>query len=102
MNRPVWNFGSKKIRRESGLVIDSMFRAIQMADVLIADLTGSNANVFLELGIRFGVSNKVTILTTQEERQAPFDLNQMRVVRDGGTDLIRSAGRDCYDCRQRS
>lgn len=80
LSRPV-RLEIAKYTRESGLVIDSMFRAIHSADVFIADLTESSANVFLELGIRYGVSNKVTILTTQEDEQPPFDLNQMRVVR---------------------
>ena len=80
LNRPV-ELRIEKYSAESGLVIDGMFRAIRDADVFIADLTGSNANVFLELGIRFGVSQGVTILTTQEEQSPPFDLNQMRIVR---------------------
>lgn len=71
----------EKYTPASGLVIDSMLRAIHTADVFIADLTGSNANVFLELGIRYGVSKKVTILTTQEDGPPPFDLNQIRLVR---------------------
>lgn len=71
----------EKYTSASGLVIDSMLRAIHTADVFIADLTGSNANVFLELGIRYGVSKKVTILTTQEDEPPPFDLNQIRLVR---------------------
>lgn len=71
----------EKYTSASGLVIDSMLRAIHTADVFIADLTGSNANVFLELGIRYGVSKNVTILTTQEDEPPPFDLNQIRLVR---------------------
>jgi tetratricopeptide (TPR) repeat protein len=83
----------EKYSPESGLVIDGMFHAIHTADVFIADLTGSNANVFLELGIRYGVSKKVTILTTQEDKQPPFDLNQMRLVRygDGPTQEAQDA-----------
>ncbi len=72
---------------KSGLVIGEMFQAIRDADVFIADVTGANANVFLELGVRYGVSDKVTILTTQEDTSPPFDINQIAVVRyaDGPT-----------------
>jgi tetratricopeptide (TPR) repeat protein len=72
---------------KSGLVIGEMFQAIRDADIFIADITGSNANVFLELGVRYGVSNQVTILTTQEDKAPPFDINQIAVVRyaDGPT-----------------
>ena len=72
---------------KSGLVIGEMFQAIRNADVFIADITGANANVFLELGVRYGVSNQVTILTTQEDKPPPFDINQIAVVRyaDGPT-----------------
>ena len=48
MNRTV-ELRIEKYSPQSGLVIDAMFRAIHTADVFIADLTGSNANVFLEL-----------------------------------------------------
>ena len=82
IQRPV-RMRIEKYSRETGLVIDSMFRAIAEADVFIADMTNWNVNVALELGIRFGVSRKLTIITSQEQRSLPFDLNQMRFVRYG-------------------
>jgi tetratricopeptide (TPR) repeat protein len=92
MGRPA-NLHIEKYAPRSGLVMDSMFQAIHTADVFIADLTGTNANVFLELGIRYGLSQKVTILTTQEDQAPPFDLNQMRLVRyaNGPTDEAAEA-----------
>ena len=71
----------EKYAPKSGLVIEEMSRAIHAADVFIADLTGHNGNVFFELGLRYGVSQGVTILTTQEDKPLPFDLNQMHFVR---------------------
>ncbi len=78
---------------KSGLVFQEMFSAIRRADVFIADLTGTNANVFLELGVRYGVSKKVTIVTTQEDRPPPFDLNQMSFIRyaNGPTQVAEAA-----------
>lgn len=82
----------EKYSAESGLVFEKMFRAIRDSDVFIADLTGSNANVFLELGVRLGTSHGITILTTQEDDSPPFDVNQMRLIRyaNGPTDVAEN------------
>jgi len=79
LSRPV-RLLIERNRPEPGLVQESILRSLWEADVLIADLTGSNANVFFELGIRYGVRKGLTILTSQED-QTPFDLASMRVVR---------------------
>ncbi len=71
----------EKDRPKSGLVIGEMFKAIRDCDVFIADVTGANANVFLELGVRYCVSDQVTILTTQDDTSPPFDINQIAIVR---------------------
>lgn len=73
-------FDFEKWRAESGSVHETMFNAIFSADVLIADLTGANANVFFELGVRFSLRRSVTVLTSQDEK-VPFDLLGMRLVR---------------------
>lgn len=57
-----------------------MFDAIYNADVLIADITGANPNVFFELGVRFGLRKSVTVITTQDEK-VPFDLLGERLIR---------------------
>lgn len=73
-------FDFEKWRAESGSVHEAMFNAIFSADALIADLTGANANVFFELGMRFSLRRSVTVLTSQDEK-VPFDLLGMRLVR---------------------
>jgi tetratricopeptide (TPR) repeat protein len=49
----------------TGNIHQSMFGAALRAPVYIADLTGLNANVYLELGVRWAVKDNVTIVTCQ-------------------------------------
>lgn len=79
VSRPV-ELTIEKYRPESGLVHESMFRALYDADIVIADLTGANANVFFEVGVRYGVRRGLTILTSQDEKTL-FDLSGMRIIR---------------------
>lgn len=56
-------------------IIESIFKA----DIIVADLTGNNPNVFYELGIAHAISNK-TIMLTQDIQAAPFDIKSYRVI----------------------
>ncbi|MDH4099656.1 MAG: hypothetical protein OEV28_03690 [Nitrospirota bacterium] len=49
------------------------------AEILIADLTSRNANVFYELGLAHAVGNK-TIMTAQSIADVPFDIANFRVL----------------------
>lgn len=88
----------EKDRGEAGSVHESMFKAVHEAEVFIADLTGANANVFFELGVRYGVRKTVTILTTQDPT-TPFDLLTMRVIRYGNR-LPHHAIKEIVTCIQ--
>ena len=46
------------------------------SDIVIADLSEGNANVFYELGIRHALHKCSTILIIQEGYDIPFDLKQ--------------------------
>lgn len=50
------------------------------ADVVLADLTFSNPNVFYELGIRQALSRKSTVLIAQKDSKLPFDVRNQAVV----------------------
>ena len=52
---------------------------IAECDLIIADLTGSNPNVYYELGLAHA-SNKSVILLTQDIDALPFDLKGYRVI----------------------
>ena len=56
-------------------MLDRIFNQISKADVIVADMTGRNANVFYEVGYAHALG-KVTLLVTQTKDDIPFDLQQ--------------------------
>jgi hypothetical protein len=63
----------------SNVVMDDIRSSIQAADIVIADLTGKNANVFYEVGIAHTVGKPV-LLMAQSIDDVPFDLRHRRVL----------------------
>ncbi len=63
----------------TGTVIEQIWEQIRKAKVLLADLTGKNANVFYELGLAHAVSKPVILITGNLE-DVPFDLRHLRVI----------------------
>jgi hypothetical protein len=63
----------------SNVVMDDISTAIAEADVLVADLTGRNPNVFYEVGIAHAL-NKPVLLLAQSLEDVPFDLRHRRVL----------------------
>lgn len=58
-----------------GDIREDMFSELLKADIVIADITIHNANVFYELGIRHALRDKITILIKAEGFDAtPFDI----------------------------
>jgi tetratricopeptide (TPR) repeat protein len=72
-------------KKRSGDILSSMFAEATDADVYIADLTGFSANVFLELGVRWAVKDRVTILITQDKRNLKFNVAFNRAIEYGPT-----------------
>jgi len=64
-----------------GSVIEEVWAALNGCRLVIADITGSNLNVFYELGIAHTL-NKSAILITQSERpeDVPFDVRHLRYI----------------------
>jgi hypothetical protein len=54
-------------------ILDRIYNQISKADIIIADMTGRNPNVFYEVGYAHGIGKKV-ILLTQNSDDIPFDL----------------------------
>lgn len=63
----------------TGSVIEQIWDQIQRAKVLLADLSGKNANVFYELGLAHAACKPV-VFTTCDLEDVPFDLRHLRVV----------------------
>jgi hypothetical protein len=54
-------------------ILDRVVNQISKADVVVADMTGRNPNVYYEVGYAHAI-DKVTILITQSVKDIPFDL----------------------------
>jgi hypothetical protein len=62
----------------AGEITEQVFRRLRDDDVVIADVTGANANVMYELGLRH-TRSKLTVQIGEYGR-LPFDLNVIRTV----------------------
>ena len=60
-------------------IIHEVYSAIYHADLLIADCTGKNANVFYELGMAH-MLGKTAILIAQSRDDFPFDIAHLRSI----------------------
>lgn len=62
-------------------IIDKLYiEWLYSADVVIADLTFGNPNVYYELGIRHVFSKKGTVLIAQTGTKPPFDVRNQNVI----------------------
>ena len=65
--------------QSAGRITDDIVRALQEADLCIADVTGANPNVMWETGYAMALG-KPTILIGREVEELPFDLKVHRVL----------------------
>lgn len=65
---------------DPGLITNQVVQRIIDAPLVIADLTGSNPNVFYEIAIRHMIRKPIIQLVRDNER-IPFDLQAMRVIK---------------------
>jgi nucleoside 2-deoxyribosyltransferase len=59
------------------IILHQVFEQIEKADIIIADLSGLNPNVFYEVGYAHAYKKEM-ILLTQNEEEIPFDLQSYR------------------------
>jgi len=76
--------GLKCIRADeivhSGLIDKPMYERLLNADVVVADLSTSNKNVFYELGIRHALRPFTTVVISEDGiKTFPFDVNHVAV-----------------------
>jgi len=62
-----------------GVIFQDIQKEIEQAEVVIAEITPANPNVFYELGYAHALG-KPTILLAQRGAQLPFDIRSFRVV----------------------
>lgn len=91
---------------QQGNIRADMFEQLLVADLVIADISIHNANVFYELGIRHALRDKRTFLiksSTANEADVPFDLKTDRYLAydagqpGGAVDLLAAALRLTLD-----
>jgi nucleoside 2-deoxyribosyltransferase len=93
----LYRFGIKEPASELGIlaervdeqifsegILDRIYRQIELADIVIAEMTGQNANVFYEVGYAHG-KGKLCILSTAAAGDIPFDLKHRRHIVHGNS-----------------
>lgn len=63
---------------EPSVIIDDIWREINKAEIIIADITIHNANVFYELGIAHTLGKRVILIRKDDGQDAPFDIKLWR------------------------
>ena len=65
----------------SGMIDLQMYLELLNADVVIADLSTTNANAIYELGIRHALRPFTTIVISEDKLVYPFDLNHISITK---------------------
>jgi fructose-1-phosphate kinase PfkB-like protein len=65
-------------------IIGDIWEGIKNAQIIIADFTNKNPNVFYEVGLAHSIG-KETILITQDLKDIPFDLRHIRIIEYSNT-----------------
>ncbi|HEY6140129.1 MAG TPA: tetratricopeptide repeat-containing protein [Thermoanaerobaculia bacterium] len=63
----------------SGLIEKPMYQLLLEADIVIADLSTSNANTLYELGVRHALRPHMTIVMAEKQFKFPFDLRNLMI-----------------------
>lgn len=74
-----YNYSCHKTSLMMGNIIVDILDNLNRSDLVIADLTDRNPNVFYELGVRHALRDS-TILITQEIEDIPFDLRPYALI----------------------
>jgi hypothetical protein len=65
-------------------ILERIYNQIAKADIVVADMTGRNENVFYEVGYAHAIGKR-TILLTQKAEDIPFDLKHYPHIIYGGS-----------------
>ena len=65
----------------SSVILDDIIKYIQTANIIIADITPNNPNVFYELGYAHAIGKEVILLCERDKRAGlPFDISGYRTI----------------------
>ncbi|UVM48476.1 DUF4071 domain-containing protein [Pseudomonas sp. B21-015] len=80
----VEGLGIKCIRADevnhSGVIDKEMYRLLLSADIVVADISTSNANAIYELGVRHALKKNTTIIMSEKSGVLHFDLNHVATI----------------------
>jgi hypothetical protein len=78
--------------QHAGVIDLPMYQAILESDLVIADLSTSNANAFYELGVRHALRPYTTIIIAEQQFTKAFDIsrNLIRTYKHLGEDIGRN------------
>ena len=62
-------------------LLDKIRSYVEEADVVIADCSGRNANVFYELGMAHALGKRVVLITKDPVEEAPVDIRHYEFIR---------------------
>lgn len=83
IKRAVEDAGLECIRADevmhSGVIDKPMYELLLDADVVVADLSTSNANAIYELGVRHALRPRTTIVIAEKEFKFPFDVGHLLI-----------------------
>lgn len=77
-------FGIKTVRADdiysNGMVIHDIIREISESQLVIADITPNNPNVYYEVGYAHAKEKQVILLCDRSRSELPFDLSSFRTI----------------------
>jgi hypothetical protein len=73
----------------TGDIVERVKHRIFTSELIIADITGNNPNVFFEVGYAEGVDKKVILIS--QEQETPFDLKTRHQIRYDPQDIFSLA-----------
>jgi hypothetical protein len=74
-----WTCDRSDDSRLTGSITREIVTSLHTADLVVADLTGNNPNVFYELGVAHSAGRR-TIMLAQDVAALPFDISSYRVI----------------------
>lgn len=72
--------GTTEVLAYAGNIRADMLQQLLLADIVIADISIHNANVYYELGVRHALRDRATILIRCSAAEVPFDLKTDRYL----------------------
>jgi hypothetical protein len=71
---------------EAGMITSQILRAVQDSDLVVADLTETNPNVFYELAVRHAIEKAIIHVIDPRLSKIPFDIAGFRTIEFDITD----------------